>query len=487
MKISLQVLVFLIAQTSGPANAPGRSFYVDPAKGRKGAPATEQAPAASLGELSGKLSPGDVVYLAGGTYRESVTLSARGEAGRPVVIRNVDGQRPTIKGTTWKLVGASHLVLRGLTFEDCSPAILFGKGASDNVVRGNQFLNCPPLERGNYERAILGRGPDSHRNRIEDNVIKRPYEPTGREGPEGMNVVEGNRHWRISGNRISGYMYGLQLGIGARADPPAYIVVENNEFFDCHEGLHIKTSDNVIRGNHIHDLRRVGWMMSGTGVFLRGGPRITVENNRIERAEGSGIRVLGGDHLIRNNLIVDTPVGIWLSNHSYGRAGKSIWLVHNTVTNAAVPLWISTGEAFVFNNIFAASAGSKVAIFTAGIHAPNPVKEAKLHWFGPYRGRDNSNAKYVCDYSLFHNVKRPAGRRPLMPADHKPPIDNGWWGAHNLQGAPKFANPAKGDYRLLPDSPARGAGRTLGNCRRDIDGRPRPAGKGDLGAFQSAD
>jgi len=56
-----------------------------------------------------------------------------------------------------------------------------------------------------------------------------------------------------------------------------------------------------------------------------------------------------------------------------------------------------------------------------------------------------------------------------------------------LQGAPKFANPAKGDYRLQPDSPARGAGRTLGNCTRDIDGRPRLAGKGDLGAFQSSD
>jgi len=137
--------------------------------------------------------------------------------------------------------------------------------------------------------------------------------------------------------------------------------------------------------------------------------------------------------------------------------------------------------------VYLAGGTYRESVTLSGIDAPNPIKEVKRHWFGPYRGRDNSNAKYVCDYSLFDNVKRPAGRRPLMPSDHKPPIDNGWWGAHNLQGAPKFANPAKGDYRLQPDSPARGAGRTLGNCTRDIDGRPRLAGKGDLGAFQSSD
>jgi hypothetical protein len=465
----------------------GRSFHVDPVKGKKGAAATEQAPIDSLKELSGKLSPGDVVYLAAGTYRESLTLSARGDAEQPIVIRNLKDQQPVMKGTTWTLVGASHLVLQGLTFEDCSPGIVFGKSASDNIVRGNQFFNCPPLGRGNYERAILGEGPDSHRNCIEGNIFKRPYEPRGNEGPEGMNVTEGNRHWRIAGNRISGYMYGLQLGIGARDNPPGYIMVADNEFFDCHEGLHIKTSDNVIRGNHIHDLRRVGWMMAGAGVFLRGGRRTTVENNRIERAEGSGIRVLGGDHLIRNNLIVDTPVGIWLSNHGYGRAGKSIRLVHNTVINAALPAWISAGEAFVFNNIFGASPGAETAILIAGIDATNPIRKMKPHWFRAYADGDDPNATFVCDYNLFHNVKPPAGQHPLIPPDHKPPVDNGWWGAHNLEGAPRFVEAAKGDYRLLPDSVGRGVGRMLPNCTRDIDGRLRPTGKPDIGAFQSSD
>jgi len=434
-------------------------------------------------ELAGKLRAGDTVYLAAGIYQEPVTLTDSGTASNPIVIRNAENQEPIIKDTTWRLEGASHVVLEGLTFEDCSPAILFAKGASDNVVRNNHFKNCPPRGRGNYERAILGAGPDSHRNRIENNIIKRPYEPRGNEGPEGLNVTEGNRHWVICGNRISGYMYGLQLGVGSRAAPPAYIVVEGNEIFDCHEGVHIKTADNLIQGNYIHDLQRVGWMMAGCGVFLRSSPRTTVENNRIERAQGSGIRVLGNNHVIRNNLIVETPIGVWFSNHGYGRAGHSVWLVHNTVVDAMLPLWVAVGEALVFNNIFVAASGAETALFVAGC-GENPMQTLMPDWYKNYAGDEDPEAKLIADFNLFCGVELPSGRYPKFPPEHER-IDNSWWGAHNLQGTPKFVRPAEGDYSLCSDSPARGTGRWLPNCPFDFNGHLRPPAQPDIGAFQT--
>ena len=141
-------LLLLILMMVFPDIILGRSFYVDPAKGKEAAPGTKQAPIASFQELSGKLSPGDIVYLAAGTYRETVTLSARGNAQQPIVIRNVDQQQPIIKETTWTLLNASYVVLQGLTFEDCSPAILFGKGASDNIVRGKKLRASRFLQEG---------------------------------------------------------------------------------------------------------------------------------------------------------------------------------------------------------------------------------------------------------------------------------------------------------------------------------------------------
>jgi len=461
------------------------TYYIHPTQGHSEASGGISDPYRSIMDIEDTLVAGDTVFLLTGLYEEKLTLTVKGTKDNPIVIMASEDKKAVIQGKTLRLEECSFLIIQNLTFQNLSPAIYFGENASDILVQNNDFIDCPPKGAGPYEKAILGQGPNSHRNRIIANSFRRQYEPTAGEGPEGMNVAEGNRHWVLENNTITGYMYGIQLGIGARGAPPAYITIANNEIFECHEGVHIKTADNIIRGNYIHDLERVGFMMAGCAVFLRSSPRTIVENNRIERAQGSGIRVMGNDHLIKNNLIINTPVGIWLSNHNYGSAGKSIWIVHNTVTQSVIPIWISRGEMFVYNNIFHSESEFRAGIFNSTMGISNPLKTLKPSWFGPYAGGDIESFSFTADYNIFENTKIEGGIYPLFPTDHKPPINNNWWGYQNVAGHIEFVAPEEGDYHLIPGSLGTNIGRLLPNCALDFNGILRDPEKIDVGAYQT--
>ncbi|MBV8311372.1 MAG: hypothetical protein JO344_13405, partial [Planctomycetaceae bacterium] len=56
---------------------------------------------------------------------------------------------------------------------------------------------------------------------------------------------------------------------------------------------------------------------------------------------------------------------------------------------------------------------------------------------------------------------------------------------HNLIGVdPMFVAAASADFHLRPGSPAIGSGATLPEVTTDLEGRPRPLGGYDIGAYQ---
>ena len=123
-----------------------------------------------------------------------------------------------------------------------------------------------------------------------------------------------------------------------------------------------------------------------------------------------------------------------------------------------------------------------MTIFVAGSSTSNPIQSEMPDWYSHYAGRQEPAAVLITDYNLFHNVEPAPGH---CPPSEQADVDASWWGAHNRLGDPMFANPDKGDYRLLPESPARRAGRCLPNCPYDFDGRLRPLAHPDCGAFQA--
>jgi hypothetical protein len=85
---------------------------------------------------------------------------------------------------------------------------------------------------------------------------------------------------------------------------------------------------------------------------------------------------------------------------------------------------------------------------------------------------------YKCDYNF---VARSAEN------DYAPLTGN--TEEHGINGGdPMFVDPARGDYRLKPNSPAINKGATLTGFSYDKDGTIRPQGAGwDIGAFEYTD
>ncbi len=85
----LALLLGILAACTGEA----ATLFVSPA-GQAGATGTAAAPLATLAEAAGRAQPGDVIRLAGGTYRhdQPIRLTAKGTAAAPIRIEPADSK-----------------------------------------------------------------------------------------------------------------------------------------------------------------------------------------------------------------------------------------------------------------------------------------------------------------------------------------------------------------------------------------------------------
>jgi hypothetical protein len=93
-RIDAILLPFLLAAASPEA----AEYFVDAGRGDDAAAGTAEAPFRTIGKGVEALAPGDTVTIRGGVYRESVTVSARGTAERPIAIRAAADERVVLSG-----------------------------------------------------------------------------------------------------------------------------------------------------------------------------------------------------------------------------------------------------------------------------------------------------------------------------------------------------------------------------------------------------
>ena len=268
-------------------------------------------------------------------------------------------------------------------------------------------------------------GPSAQHNWIEDCTIEGNSIRTH----DGIHLEcqRFNQHLRVRRCKISGYYCAIQTGSGSYASaPPGHHIIEDCEFFDNIEGVHLKMTDTITRNCHLHH-------NTGFGLTVRCGARQLIEGNRIHHNRLGGIRLHSPSHLVRNNIIYQNgDAGILatvIMGAPYYEPPTSIFIVNNTLwKNEKHAIRLEQGARLSWmRNIIVGNSADKPLV-------AREDTDKKADW-------DMSGAIRMADFNLYHQ-----GTVPLL-TEHE-------GGEHDIFTDPRLVDPEAGDFNLKSDSPA---------------------------------
>lgn len=183
-----------------------------------------------------------------------------------------------------------------------------------------------------------------------------------------------------------------------------------------------------------------------------------------DNSGGGGVR--GGNHgtlLIEDSLIVDNAA---LAGASGVRVGQAHLVMTNTLVanNGAAEGLHLNGSAALMNVTIA---GNGTQTGRPGIN------------FNPQAGGTLEMVNSI----IYGNGDVIHVDNPNWVQSTYSDIQRGWAGTGNVDADPKFVDPSNGDYHLLPWSPCRDKGTSVGAPASDIEGTPRDA-EPDIGAYE---
>jgi hypothetical protein len=174
MKKLLVILVLMAVIFGTVSVSAGSSYYVSPTGGNSNS-GTITSPWKTISYGASRLSPGDTLYIRGGTYVETLNISVNGTASNPIVISGypgetaiVDGQYTLPGGSFYNFfvqVSGNYVTLRDITLMRSTGGLaiftgtheyginIIGNGARESglILAGsyNVFDGCSMTDNGN--------------------------------------------------------------------------------------------------------------------------------------------------------------------------------------------------------------------------------------------------------------------------------------------------------------------------------------------------
>jgi hypothetical protein len=413
-------LLIVMVGVAGYAQT-GNTYYVatDGSNSNNG---SFDAPWATISYGAEQLSPGDVLYIRGGTYTGVVDISASGASSDDIYIMAYPNETPVIDGqgnvpANWGYLlrlSGDYITISGL---EVTHSASVGVGVAGQHITVDGFY-----VHHSWDGGILVTGAHNIVENSEAwwNSTKREYGEGSGYWSWGMSAVETN-DVTFRNNHVH-----ENWGEGIGPFRCTNIVVEDNLIYDNFSGnLYLNNIDTaIVRRNTVYGI-----------------PNSTIEQGG---ASSPGIPLAMEDAspplrnlTIINNIVYDTPTG---GIYKWGSTPLQDSLIaHNTVI-------VPRDYAFRVQN--ASHSGNTVV--------NNIFSESYL-----------TSSGFDCDYNLWTEGAPSAAQGP-----------------NDLTGNAGFVDSANNDYHLTSSSVAIDAGTNAG-INDDKDGNTRPQGSGfDMGAYE---
>ncbi len=444
------LVIAIIASTCCFASA--ATYYVDGSRGNDANPGTSAKRAwRTLGKANAGLQPGDTCLVRAGVYAGQVIAPANsGTEKAPITYAAYQGEKPELTGGR----DGSLVILDGKAYVTVKGFKIYSPDGHDWVVRmagekahHNRIEACDISDPQGYAPVVIAEG--AHHNTIIGNTIHDTGH--GEEGSGDCVVVNGNCHYNV--------------------------IVKNHCYNACHSQIMLMNGSqhNTVSDNDLYATKH-DWAGAGVNVILRSDNN-EVTRNRIHDLgyitdEKCAIQIDSSGNTIRNNIIYNCGAfGISPQSYHYGGTAQPACdnlIANNTVYHCRRQGLVIISKSGLYsrnnrivNNIVVGSpsdwygVNAWIMVFDT-YHLTKPAEPGD--WF------DN-----VFQNNLFFH-QRP-GESDLVLYNHQgSPVT---WSLKelqsrfpkaflgNLEADPQFVNPAKGDFRLKPTSPAIDSGLKL--------------------------
>jgi hypothetical protein len=232
-----------LPQPSRRPMAAGPAWFVDAAKGDDGQAGTNDKPWKTVSHALTRLSPGDTLYLRGGVYYETVSVTASGTAEKPLTLRGFPGELAVLDAgfrefaenpaEAWQAApgGADGEFRSTRTYE-------YGGGFgnfADSMVPFHRYMNLADLRSANelYLQSL---------NNREFDPVGMYCGPGTYRDPETMRI-----HVRLSHTKLAGLGDSAYRG---QSDPRKLpLVIAGHDYALRIAGArHVRIADLVLRG-----------------------------------------------------------------------------------------------------------------------------------------------------------------------------------------------------------------------------------------------
>ena len=475
----------------------GIAFYVS-TTGSDSNPGTLSSPWRTIQRAANSVQAGDIVYVRGGVFNESVNISVSGSAiAGPITFQSYPGETAIVDGTGLVPPTSSTQGLINITNQSYISIQGF-------EIRNYQTSSASAIPAGIW---VSGSGSNIQiLNNVVHNIVTTSEASGnafgiavyGTAAPASLDSVT------ISGNQVYNLKTGQSESVNVDGNVTNFVITNNSIHDNDNIGIDVIGFEGVspdpsydyarngtVAGNTVYNISAInnpgeGNQYDANGIYVDGGSQVVIERNLIHHVD-IGIEI-ASEHrghvtsfvIARNNLVYSAnSIGITIGGYASNVGGTDhCTIVNNTLFQNDTKntgsgefqiQYYATNNVFKNNIVYASSQGLFINNYTNS--EPDP---ADVDYNLYYSLLNSSMASFIWNstpHSGFSTFQSATGKD-----------------SHSQYMDPQFLSLTTPNLQIQPTSPGVNAGINLGPTVvgiLDVAGNPRVQGSNiDIGAYE---